>query len=116
MSGGPLIVRASVPSYSPIRPPNWRSRYLRDPARRQALRRSSTPGELPPSAFWATPIQPGSSITGWISVVVPLDAGELVGMERSDLELWPVDENPNYVGIIRFWKNAGAGVVPSSGV
>ena len=40
----------------------------------------------------------------------------MVGMERSGLELWPVDGNPNYVGIIRLWKNAEADVVPSSGV
>jgi hypothetical protein len=32
---------------------------------------------------------------------------ELVGLPRSDLILSPVDENPNYVGIIRLWKDAG---------
>jgi hypothetical protein len=37
-------------------------------------------------------------------------------MERSALELSPVDGNPNYVGIIRLWKNAGTDVIPSNSV
>jgi hypothetical protein len=37
-------------------------------------------------------------------------------MERFDLELWLVDRNPNYVGIIRLWKNTGTDIVASSGV
>ena len=49
-------------------------------------------------------------------MVVAPDAASLVGMPRSGLELSPVDGNPNYVGIIRLWKNAGADVVPSSSV
>jgi hypothetical protein len=110
---GPLIARASVPSYRP------------HPLAELALPIPAGPGEdtsfaallnargAPgPSLFGQPPIQPGSSITGWISVVAPPNARETVGMERSDLELWPVDGNPNYVGIIRLWKNAGADVVP----
>jgi hypothetical protein len=69
-----------------------------------------------PSLFGQPPIPPHSSITGWISVVVAPDSASLVGMLRSGLELSPVDGNPNYVGIIRLWKNAGADVVPSSSV
>jgi hypothetical protein len=56
------------------------------------------------SLFGRPPIQPRSSITGWISIVVPLNAGRLVGVLRSGLQLSPVDGNPNYVGIFRLWK------------
>lgn len=60
-----------------------------------------------PSIFGQAPILPHSSITGWISFVMSLSESELVGLPRSDLILSPVDENPNYVGIIRLWKDAG---------
>jgi hypothetical protein len=39
--------------------------------------------------------------------VMSLSESELVGLPRSDLILSPVDENPNYVGIIRLSKDAG---------
>ena len=46
--------------------------------------------------------------------------GARCGQPRRDAAfrfgLSPVDGNPNYVGIIRLWKNAGADVVPSSSV
>ena len=63
-----------------------------------------------PSIFGQAPIPPHSSITGWISFVMSSSQSELVGLPRSDLELSPVDENPNYVGIIRLWKDAGPNI------
>lgn len=102
---GPLIARASPPSYRP------------HPPAELMLPLPAEPGELPsfaaifnargapsPSLFGQPPIPPRSSITGWISVVLPLNAGRLVGMLHSGLQLAPGDGNPNYVGIFRLWN------------
>jgi hypothetical protein len=114
---GPLIARAPMPSYRPHPPAELAVPIPAGPGEETSFgalfNARGAPG---PSLFGQPPIQPRSSITGWISVVVPLNAGGMVGMERSGLELWPVDGNPNYVGIIRLWKNAGTDVVPSSAV
>ncbi len=109
---GPLIARASSPSYRPDPPAELALPIPAGPEQDTSFAALfNARGAPSPSLFGQPPIQPRSSITGWISVVVPPDAGRLVGMERSDLELRPVDGNPNYVGIIRLWKNAGAGAI-----
>lgn len=103
---GPLIARASVPSYRPHPPAELALPIPAGPGEDASFAALfNARGAPDPSLFGQPPIQPGSSITGWISVVAPLNAGGLVGMERSALELWPVDGNPNYVGIIRLWKS-----------
>lgn len=114
---GPLIVRSSVPSYRPRPPAELALPIPAGPGEEFSAAALFNAREAPgPSLFGQPPIPPRSSITGWISVVVAPDAASLVGMPRSGLELSPVDGNPNYVGIIRLWKNAGADVVPSSSV
>jgi hypothetical protein len=102
---GPLIARSATPSYHP------------QPPAELMLPLPAGPGELPsfaaifnargapgPSLFGQSPIQPRTSITGWISIVVPLNAGKLVGALHSGLQLSPSDGNPNYVGIFRLWN------------
>jgi hypothetical protein len=115
---GPLIVRSPVPSYR-SHPPAELALPISAGAPGEGLsvvailNPRGAPG---PSIFGQAPILPHSSITGWISFVMSFSESELVGLPRSDLMLSPVDENPNYVGIIRLGKNAGADVVPSSRV
>jgi hypothetical protein len=114
---GPLIVRSSVPSYRPHPPAELALPIPAGPGEDfSAAALFNARGAPGPSLFGQPPIPPHSSITGWISVVVAPDAASLVGMPRSALELSPVDGNPNYVGIIRLWKNAAPDVVPSSSV
>ncbi len=111
---GPLIARGPVPSYRAHAPAELSLPIAAGPGEQTSfaalLNARGAPG---PSLFGQPPIQPGSSLTGWISVVVPPDASGLVGTERSGLELRPVDENPNYVGIIRLWKSSGGDTAPS---
>jgi hypothetical protein len=71
-----------------------------------ARMRSFPRGAPGPVDFGQPPSPPHSSITGWISFVMSVSESELVGLPRSDLSLSPVDENPNYVGMIRLWKDA----------
>jgi hypothetical protein len=114
---GPLIVRSSAPSYRPHPPAELALPIPAGPGEDfSAAALFNARGAPGPSLFGQPPIPPRSSITGWISVVVAPNAASLVGMPRSALELSPVDGNPNYVGIIRLWKNAAPEVVPSSGV
>jgi hypothetical protein len=114
---GPLIVRSSAPSYRPHPPAELALPIPAGPGEGfSAAALFNARGAPGPSLFGQPPIPPRSSITGWISVVVAPNAASLVGMPRSALELSPVDGNPNYVGIIRLWKNAAPEVVPSSGV
>ena len=112
---GPLIARGPVPSYRAHAPAELTLPISAGPGEHASfaalLNARGAPG---PSLFGQPPIQPGSSLTGWISVVVPPSASRLVGMARSDLELRTVDENPNYVGIIRLWKYARPDNVPSN--
>jgi hypothetical protein len=115
---GPLIARSPVPSYR-SHPPAELALPISagSPGEGLSVVAILNPRGAPgPSIFGQAPILPHSSITGWISFVMSLSESELVGLPRSDLMLSPVDENPNYVGIIRLGKNAGADVVPSSGV
>ena len=111
---GPLIAREPAPSYRPHPPAEL---MLPLPAGPRELASFATifnaKGAPGPSLFGQPPIQPRSSITGWISVVVPFNAGRLVGVLRSGLLLSPIDGNPNYVGIFRLWKNAEADIVPT---
>jgi hypothetical protein len=112
---GPLIARTSSPSYPHHPPAELTLPIPAGPGEDASYAALFNPRGAPgPSLFGQPPIQPRSTITGWISVVVPLNAGRLVGMERSGLELRPVDENPNYVGIIRLWKNAETSITPTS--
>jgi hypothetical protein len=114
---GPPIARSSVPSYRPHPPAELALPIPAGPGEElSAAALFNARGAPGPSLFGQPPIPPHSSITGWISVVVAPTAARLVGRPRSALELSPVDGNPNYVGIIRLWKNAGADVVPSSSV
>jgi hypothetical protein len=114
---GPLVVRSSVPSYRPHPPAELALPIPAGPGEEFSaaalLNARGAPGA---SIFGQPPIPPRSSITGWISVVVAPSAARLVGMPRSALELSPVDGNPNYVGIIRLWKNAAPELVPSRNV
>jgi hypothetical protein len=115
---GPLIARSPVPSYRSHPPaelalPISAGRPGEGLSVVAILNPRGAPG---PSIFGQAPILPHSSITGWISFVMSLSESELVGLPRSDLMLSPVDENPNYVGIIRLGKNAATDVVPSSSV
>ena len=114
---GPLIVRSSKPSYR-----------SHPPAELALPISAGSPGEgLSVVAILNPRGAPGPSISGkpdsasfahygWISFVMSSSESELVGLPRSDLMLSPADENPNYMGIIRLGKNAGADVVPSSSV
>jgi hypothetical protein len=112
---GPLIIRSSSPSYRPHPPAELGLPIPAGPGEDFSAAAVFNPRGAPgPSLFGRPPIQPGSSITGWISVVERPGAAELVGAPRSGLELWPVDGNPNYVGIIRLWKTADPEVAPSS--
>ncbi len=115
---GPLIARSPVPSYR-SHPPAELALPISagSPGEGLSVVAILNPRGAPgPSIFGQAPILPHSSITGWISFVMSRSESELVGLPRSDLMLSPVDENPNYVGIIRLGKNAGADVVPSSSV
>jgi len=112
---GPLITRSSVPSYSSRPPAELALPIPAGPGEGESFAALFNPRGAPiPSLFGQPPIQPGSRITGWISVITPPNAGAMVGLERSGLELWPVDGNPSYVGIIRLWKRAGTGLVRSA--
>jgi hypothetical protein len=114
---GPLIVRSSTPSYRPHPPAELALPIPAGPGEvLSAAALFNARGAPGPSIFGQPPIPQRSSITGWISVVVAPNAASLVGMPRSGLELSPVDGNPNYVGIIRLWKNAAPDVVPPSAV
>ncbi len=114
---GPVIARPLVPSYRPDPPAELALPIPVGPGEEASFAALFNPRGAPgPSLLGQPPIQPGSSITGWISVVAPHNAGELVGRERSGLELRQVDGNPGYVGIIRLWKNAASNVAPSRGV
>jgi hypothetical protein len=114
---GPLIVRSSTPSYRPHPPAELALPIPAGPGEdSSAAALFNARGAPGPSIFGRPPIPQRSSITGWISVVVAPNAASLVGMPRSGLELSPVDGDPNYVGIIRLWKNAAPDVVPSSAV
>jgi hypothetical protein len=111
---GPLIVRSSVPSYRPHPPAELALPIPAGPGENfSAAALFNARGAPGSSLFGQPPIPPRSSITGWISVVVAPNAAGLVGMPRSALELSPVDGDPNYVGIIRLWKNAAPKVIPS---
>jgi hypothetical protein len=106
---GPLIARSPVPSYR-SHPPAELALPISagSPGEGLSVVAILNPRGAPgPSIFGQAPILPHSSITGWISFVMSLSESELVGLPRSDLILSPVDENPNYVGIIRLWKDAG---------
>ena len=110
---GPPIARASAPSYRPHLPAELALPISAGPGEDASFAALfNARGAPSPSLFGQPPVQPGLSITGWISVVAPASASGLMGMERSDLELRPVDGNPNYVGIIRLWKNSAAHAVP----
>jgi hypothetical protein len=114
---GPLIVRSSVSSYRPHPPAELALPIPAGPGEEfSAAALFNARGAPGPSLFGQPPIPPRSSITGWISVVVAPNAARLVGMPRSALELSPVDGNPNYVGIIRLWKNAEGDLAQSGGV
>lgn len=114
---GPPIVRSSVPSYRPHPPAELALPIPAGPGEEfSAAALFNARGAPGSSLFGQPPIPPRSGITGWISVVVAPNAARLVGMPRSALELSPVDGNPNYVGIIRLWKNAAPEVVPSRSV
>jgi hypothetical protein len=114
---GPPSVRSSAPSYRPRPPAELALPIPAGPGEEfSAAALLNARGAPGPSLFGQPPIPPHSGITGWISVVVAPDAARLVGMPRSGLELSPLDGNPNYVGIIRLWKQARADVIPSSSV
>ncbi|MFI4993268.1 MAG: hypothetical protein ACHQCH_06590 [Solirubrobacterales bacterium] len=114
---GPLIARSPVPSYRPHPPAELALPIPAGPGQDfSAAALFNARGAPGPSLFGQPPIPPHAGITGWISVVVAPYAASLVGMRRSALELSPVDGNPNYVGIIRLWKNAAPEVAPSRGV
>jgi hypothetical protein len=106
---GPLIARSPVPSYR-SHPPAELALPISagSPGEGLSVVAILNPRGAPgPSIFGQAPILPHSRITGWISFVMSLSESELVGLPRSDLRLSPVDENPNYVGIIRLGKDAG---------
>jgi hypothetical protein len=115
---GPLIARSPVPSYRSHRPAELALPISAgSPGEGLSVVAILNPRGAPgPSIFGQAPILPHSSITGWISFVMSLSESELVGLPRSDLILSLVDENPNYVGIIRLGKNAATDIVPASGV
>jgi hypothetical protein len=115
---GPLIARSPAPSYRSQPPaelalPISAGRPGEGLSVVAILNPRGAPG---PSIFGQAPIPPHASITGWISFVMSLGESELVGLPRSDLRLSPVDENPNYVGIIRLWKDARSDTVEAPAV
>jgi hypothetical protein len=113
---GPLIARSPMPSYR-SHPPAELALPISagSPGEGLSVVAILNPRGAPgPSIFGQAPILPHSSITGWISFVMSLSESELVGLPRSDLMLSPVDENPNYVGIIRLGKNAAPEVQDST--
>jgi hypothetical protein len=105
---GPLIARSSTPSYSPNPPAELTLPIFTGPDTDTGIAALLNPRGAPePSLFGQPPIEPRASITGWLSFVVRLGAGSLVGTLRSGLTLYPIDGNPNYQGIVRLWKSAG---------
>jgi hypothetical protein len=114
---GPLIARSPVPSYRSHAPAELALPISAGPDQDQSVAAILNPRGAPgPSIFGQAPIPPHSSITGWISFVMSSSESELVGLPRSDLILSPVDENPNYVGIIRLWKDAAQDVLDAPAV
>jgi hypothetical protein len=106
---GPLIARSPVSSYR-SHPPAELALPISagSPGEGLSVVAILNPRGAPgPSIFGQAPILPHSSMVGWISFVMSASESDLVGLPRSDLVLSPVDENPNYVGIIRLWKDAG---------
>lgn len=103
---GPLIARSPVPSYRSHPPAELALPIAAgSPGETLSVVAILNPRGAPgPSIFGQAPIPPHSKITGWISFVMSLSESELVGLPRSDLILSLVDENPNYVGIIRLGK------------
>lgn len=112
---GPLIAREPAPSYRPHPPAELMLPLPTEPGQLASFAAIFNARGAPGlSLFGQPPIQPRSSITGWISAVVPLNASRLVGVLRSGLLLSPIDGNPNYVGIFRLWKNAEHGIAPTN--
>jgi hypothetical protein len=102
---GALTVRSPIPAYKP------------DPPAQVQLPTSPGSGEVipypalynarrtpTPPLFGQPPILPRASLTGWVSMVTPANTLTLMNASGADLQLAPLDGNPDYVGIIRLWK------------
>lgn len=102
---GPLMLRAAASSYLPDP-----TAELLLPTKRGSADTIGYPviyngrGAPSPSIFGRPPIQPHTSLVGWVTTVAPPDADALMAVPRADLDLLPTDGNPDYVGQIRLWK------------
>jgi hypothetical protein len=102
---GPLIVRSTAPSYLPDPPAELLLPMGRGSAEGRAYPVIYNGRDAPgPSIFGQPPIQPHTSLVGWVTMVAPPDAAGLTAVPRADLDLLTTDRNPDYVGQIRLWK------------
>lgn len=53
-----------------------------------------------------SPLQPGQTATGWVSIVAPAWTTKVLNKRPSDLDFFSPDHGTSYIGQIRLWKAA----------